>query len=266
MKTSVKYAIINTRSSETGKGENMRIAVVDDEKDYIGEISEICRKFGADNGLDIAVSEFSDGESFLRSLESGGYSVVFMDVYMGRMSGTETACKLRERDRSCVLIFLTSSGEHMPEAFSCHAFEYIRKPFDERRVADVLADALKILPSQEKYIDVYSGKQTVRLPLDGIVCAITDAHYLNIETADGRTIRCRMTVSQFAEQTNDPRFISVNKGITVNADHIVDFDNNCCIADNGARIPMRVRDRVKTEQSVRNYNFEKIRNRRYGGK
>ncbi|MCM1055325.1 MAG: LytTR family DNA-binding domain-containing protein [Bacteroides sp.] len=244
----------------------MRIAAVDDEKIYIDSISEICRKFGADNGLEISVSEFSDGESFLRSLDGSDYSVVFMDVYMGGMSGVDAAHRLRERDRSCVLIFLTSSGEHMPEAFSCHAFEYIQKPFTERRVADVLTDALKILPSSEKYIDVYSERQTVRLPLDKIVCAVTDAHYLNIETADGRTYRCRMTASQFAEQTNDPRFISVNKGITVNADHIVDFDNNCCIADNGARIPIRVRDRVKIEQSLRNYNFDKIRSRRHGVK
>ncbi|MCM1333547.1 MAG: LytTR family DNA-binding domain-containing protein [Bacteroides sp.] len=256
----------------------MRIAVVDDEKSYIDSISEICRKFGADNVLELTVSGFSDGESFLRSLDGGDHSVVFMDVYMGGMSGTDAARRLRERDQSCILIFLTSSGEHMPEAFSCHAFEYIQKPFTERRVADVLADALKILPSQNKYIDVYSDRRTVRLPLDEIVCAITDAHYLNIETTDGRTLRCRMTASQFAEQTNDPRFISVNKGITVNADHIVDFDNNCCIADNGARIPIKVRDRVKIEQSLRDYHFDKIRScqpgsgdgrlpgRRHGGK
>lgn len=243
----------------------MRIAVADDERSYIDSIAEICRKFGADNGLDIAVADFSDAESFLRSLDKNDYSIVFMDVYMDGMNGIDAARSLRERDRGCVLIFLTSSGEHMPEAFSCHAFEYIRKPFTERRIADVLADALKILPSPEKYIDIYSEKRTVRLPLDEIVCAITDAHYLNIETADGRILRCRMTVSQFMERINDPRFISANKGIVVNADHIADFDNSCCIADNGARIPIRVRDRVKIEQSVRNYHFDKIRSRR-GGK
>ena len=57
------------------------------------------------------------------------------------------------------------------------------------------------------------------------------------------------------------RFISVNKGITLNADYIAEFENNCCILSNGSRFPVRIRDRRKTEQAVEDYNFWKIRSR-----
>lgn len=76
-----------------------------------------------------------------------------------------------------------------------------------------------------------------------------------------------MTTGQFLEQVgNDERFILINKGIIVNADYVTDFDNNCCILENGTRLPVRVRDRLVIKQSVRDYNFSKIRKKqRYGG-
>lgn len=60
----------------------MRIALVDDEKVYIDEISVILRKLGTENDIEFEISAFSDGESFLRSLDSNSYSIVFMDIYM----------------------------------------------------------------------------------------------------------------------------------------------------------------------------------------
>ena len=185
---------------------------------------------------------------------------------MNGTDGVAAAKKLREQDSGCILIFLTSCGERMPEAFSCHAFEYILKPFDHKRIKDVLTDTLKLLPSS-KYIDVYSGRKTVRLMLSDISYAVSDAHYLCIGLANGDRLRCRMTASEFAEQTGgDKRFISVNKGITVNAELVTGFENNCCILESGARFPIRVRDRLNIERAVRDYNFGKIRSRqRYGG-
>ncbi len=236
----------------------LKIALIDDEQIYLDEMAKLCREFGEENRFEVEISEYFDGESFLRS--GNEYSVVFMDIYMSGMSGIMTAQKLRTRDSGCILIFLTSSAEHMPEAFSCHAFEYIVKPFSPQRIKDVLYDAMKLIPVTTEYMELYSERQTVRIAFGDIVSAVTDAHYLNVVISDGITIRCRMTMGQFIERVyGDPRFILINKGIIVNADSVTDFDNNCCILENGARLPIRMRDRLKIEQAVRDYNFDKIR-------
>ena len=154
----------------------------------------------------------------------------------------------------------------MPEAFSCHAFEYIIKPFTPERVGNVLRDALALLPKQN-YVEIYSERRTVRVPFENIVSVMSDAHYLDIAIANGTELRSRMTMPQFMEQTNgDARFIPINKGITVNADYIIDFENNCCILENSARLPIRIRDRLKIEQAARDYNFAKIRGVQRSGK
>ncbi len=244
----------------------MKIALVDDEPIYLDKMERLCQDFALQNQCLIETVPFTSGETFLKSLKQDSFPLVFMDIYMSGMDGITTALKMREHDSRCLLVFLTSSKEFMPDAFSCHAFEYITKPFSEKRVAAVLQDALKVLPPALKYIVITSSRKTIPVFLHDIISAVTDAHYINFSLMNGTSLRSRMTMPEFLRLTeNDPRFILVNKGIALNADHILDFENNCCILENGTTFPIRVRNCQKVEQSIQNYHFEKIRShQRYG--
>lgn len=238
----------------------MKIALVDDEQEYLDKMTKLVRDFGTQRCCQLETVPFLSGEAFLEAFEGGGFSAVFMDIYMDGMDGVAAALKMRDIDNKCILVFLTSSTDFMPNAFSCHAFEYITKPFSPQRIFQVLTDILEVLPPLQKYIEVISGRKTVRVFFYEIVSVITDAHYLDIVLTDGETLHCRMTMPEFAELTDrDSRFLPVNKGITVNAEYILEFENNCCIMENGAKFPIRVRDRLKIEQAARDYHFGKIR-------
>ena len=238
----------------------LRIALVDDNKEDLLELGRLCRDFGEKNLCRVETASFSSGESFLKSFREGGFSVVFMDIFMDGINGVATSLRLREEDSACLLVFLTSSREFMPDAFSCHAFEYITKPISPERIFGVLADALKVLPPMQKYMEIPSGRKTARAFFADIMSVVTDAHYLDIQLSDGTVLRSRMTVSEFMERAGgDRRFISVNKGILLNADYIVDFEGSCCVLENGSQFPVRVRNRRNTEQAVQDYHFQKIR-------
>ncbi|MBD5546664.1 MAG: response regulator transcription factor [Lachnospiraceae bacterium] len=240
----------------------MKIALVDDEQKYLDEIAGLVRDFGTQRCCQVETVPFLNGEAFLEAFEGGGFSAVFMDIYMDGIDGIAAALKMRGIDRRCILVFLTSSMDFMPDAFSCHAFEYITKPFSPQRIFQVLTDILEVLPPPQKYIEVISDRKTVRIFLDEIVSVITDAHYLDIALSDGEKLRCRMTMSEFVELTDgDSRFLPVNKGIAVNVEYILEFKDSCCVMENGTRFPIRVRNRLKIEQTARDYNFRKIRER-----
>ncbi len=244
----------------------MNVALVDDDKRYLDEMEVFCREYGRKRDCPMEVFPFFDGKTFLAALADTRFSVVFLDIYMEDTDGIATAKALRETDPGCILIFLTSSREFMPEAFSCHAFDYVSKPVDRDRVEHVLDDARKILPTSHKYIDLVHDRKTRRVLLRDIVFAVTDAHYLEITLADGSVLRPRMTVTEFLQLTqNDSRFILANRGVILNAGHICSFGDGCCVMDNGVKLPLRVKDARRVEQAVMDHNFEMIRRRQSMG-
>lgn len=240
----------------------MKIAFVDDQQECLEEMCRLCYSFGEDAGYPVETFPFCSAEAFFEAFGGCSFDLVFMDIYMEGMDGVAAALEMRRRDSGCLLVFLTSSKDFMPEAFSCHAFEYITKPFSKERIYDVLSDAVKALPQEQKYIELTAGRKTVRIFLDGIASAVTDGHYLDITLTDGGILRCRMTMAEFMEKTDgDARFLLINKGIAANADHILTFEGGCCIMVNGVKYPVRVRDSSKVQQLARDYQFAQIRSR-----
>jgi len=246
----------------------LKIALVDDEQEYLDEMTKLVSDFGTQHCCQMETVPFRSAEAFLKIFGGGSFSsnssfdAVFMDIYMDGMDGVAAAQKIRSMNNRCVLVFLTSSMDFMPDAFSCHAFEYITKPFSSQRIFKVLGDILEMLPPLRKYIKVTNDRKTIPIFLDEISSVITDAHYLDIALSNGKTLHCRMTMPEFVRLTDgDSRFLAINKGIMVNADCILEFEDNCCVLENGAKLPIRVRDHLKIEQAARDYNFRKIRER-----
>lgn len=246
------------------RGDLVRIALVDDDLQCLEQMTALIRDFSRQQNCRIDVDTFQDAESFLSAGGAGTYAGVFMDIYLGNggADGIEAARRLRELDSSCLAVFLTSSEDHMPSAFSCHAFEYIVKPFSEERVFTVLKDMLAVVPEERSFIELHIGRGTVPVLEDDIVSAVSEAHYLRITLEDGREIRPRMTMREFQQLLGgNPRFLLINKGVMVNADNVVKFVDNACVLSNGAWLPVRVRSRQKIEQAVRDYNFARLRSR-----
>lgn len=244
----------------------MRIAIVDNEECCREELAALLQAYGGSQGCRISLAAFPGAEEFLEALRRERFDLVFMDIFMAGMDGVAAAARLWSTDKQCLLVFLTSSEEFRQDAFDVHAFQYLTKPVTPERVAAVLEDALAVLPQEAKYIKVVSGRKTVVLLLQSIACVVTDAHYVDIGLMDGVTVRSRMTIQEFLRRTgDDPRFITINKGIAVNADAVARFEGSCCVLENGARLPVRVRDRAQVEQAVRDYHFINIRSRQRRG-
>lgn len=238
----------------------MRIAIVDDLTAEADKMKKILHRLAAERCMTFDISCFKSGEDFLGALKSGNFDIIFMDIYMDGITGVETAKEMRKADIHCMLIFLTSSTEHMPEAFSCHAFEYIQKPINEQRVIQVMTDALDILPKETQYMEFTSNRQSVRLLYSDFATAVTSDHYLNITDGKGNIYKTRQTLSEFMKPLKkDSRFLQINKGILVNMEYIISIEDNVCILKNGQTLPVRVRDGLKIKDVWCQYGFGQIR-------
>ena len=215
----------------------MKIAIVDDDAQDTDRLATFLAEWSEEHHLDFSVTVFHKSSDFLKAFETARYSLVFMDIYMGPPSGIDTALKLREKDSHTVLIFLTSSLEHMPDAFRCHAFDYLVKPFDLENVPIFYSDIRYVLASFN-YCMVYTKEE----------------------------YRCRMSFSQIQELLeNDSRFLVINRGVLVTLDYVESMDGLICLMKDQRTFPLNTRKHVQLEQALIEHRFrrrkEKLRRR-----
>ena len=74
----------------------MKIALVDDEQKYLNEITKLVCDFCTQCCCQIEIVPFLNGEAFLKAFESGGFSAVFMDIYMDGIDGIAAALRNAE--------------------------------------------------------------------------------------------------------------------------------------------------------------------------
>jgi DNA-binding LytR/AlgR family response regulator len=218
-------------------------------------------EYAAASGTDLSVECFSSPEPFLEGYSPYRYSTIFLDIYMDGMSGLDAAAAIRQVDRSVVIIFLTSSDEHRPEAFRFHAFDYVTKPVERSRVFSVLDD----LFSSHEITDIprfsfISRKVQYSLPISDLVCVQSAAHYLDISDISGNVYSTRMTFSEAAAALSAYGcFLQLMRGVLVNMDHISGFGDYTCSLSTGQSFPINMRRSRELEDTWKNYKFTRIR-------
>lgn len=75
----------------------MQIAIVDDRAEDREELSACLENYMKKHQLDYTLTEFEDGENFLKAASQVNFQLVFMDIYMENMDGIETARRLRQK-------------------------------------------------------------------------------------------------------------------------------------------------------------------------
>ena len=90
----------------------MHFAIVEDYPPHAEHLRGLIQADCAEHGDQADFSLFADGECFLKSFRPGLYTIVFLDIVMGKLSGLDTALKLREIDSKLPIVFITSEQDY----------------------------------------------------------------------------------------------------------------------------------------------------------
>lgn len=243
---------------------SLNIAIVDDIQTEIDFIQTVLGDYAATNQIELIMHCFHSAEELLAGYHPFAYTVIFMDIYMNGMTGMDATEKLRAVDSDVLIVFLTTSEEHMPYAFRFHAYDYIRKPADRERLFALMDDILKCrtVVSNSPKLTFSSNRMSYSIPYPDIVYVRTEANYLWIMDKCGNTYKTRMTFSYIRERLDgDNHFLQLLRGILVNMDYIENFDDGICHLVGGIRLPINVRNAKKIEQTWQNYVFSRIRSK-----
>lgn len=236
----------------------MNVALIEDEELEMKQLKEIILNFEKQTGLSFSIECFWSAEDFINCFEEYKYSIIFADIFMNGMNGVDMAKLIRNKDFRCIIIFITSSNAFMPQAFSCHAFEYIQKPINKDKIHHVLYDIVKFMPNSYKYCEFIYNRKTIKLIFSDIICVTANKHNSDIISTKGDIFSPNIGFSKFIKQLDDQKFLLINRGILVNMDHIISFENNTCYLIGNISLPVKVREHTRIERIWQNYTFHQI--------
>ncbi len=194
----------------------MKILIVDDERAIRNSLKEIL----TDEGYEVDIAE--DGSAALAMVDKERYNVIFCDIKMPGMDGTEVLDKLVADGVDSAIVMISGHGD-IDTAVECikkGAFDFIQKPLDLNRILITIKNASEkttiITENRQLKKKVYGGQQMIgeSEPIQHIrdiitKVAPTDARVLIIgANGSGKELVARSLHEQSAR--NSMPYIEVN--------------------------------------------------------
>jgi DNA-binding LytR/AlgR family response regulator len=214
----------------------LRIAVCDDEifqrLDTINKLKNVLKNIN----FDYEIEEFSSGENLLSS--EGYFDIVFLDIKMDKLSGIDTAKKIRENNSTSKIIFITSFEEYVFESFDVSAFHYLIKPVSEEKILEITDKVLKAFHEEKNnnlYIVITKGRQSVKILLDTIYFFEMQNRIVTIHTTNG-IIQYYDKISNIEKKISSNGFFRCHRSYIVNLKYVMKFDKSTITLDDNIKI------------------------------
>jgi DNA-binding LytR/AlgR family response regulator len=232
----------------------LRVAVCEDTPTE----ARILISFIEESGITTEITHFLCGENLVALFEKGAYDLIFLDVYMGALTGVETAEVIREKDAQVVIVFTTTSDDFTREGYRLNAYKYMLKPIKPEDVVDSLELAsLKRDKAQGATLGIVVDGKPVTLLLSDIIYVESNNRRSVVYTEEGEYATLT-TIDALEKMLPAPRFLRSHRAFIVNLDHVEDVDEDF-IMDNGARAYIRVKDFRKLKHAYDDYLFNNAR-------
>ncbi|MCD8364930.1 MAG: LytTR family DNA-binding domain-containing protein [Clostridiales bacterium] len=239
----------------------MKIAILEDNPEDSETLIRSCELWSAQSGIQITCDSFTSGEDFLLHTDSRLYDLLFLDIYMDRLTGIDIARQVRKTDVTCLLVFATTSREHVWESMSLHPFDYLVKPYEPAKVAQVLSEAARAIPQNDISLELTCGRNKVSVRYNDLISLEADRHHAYVTALNHEPMRCYIDSFSrlWGTLQQDSRFILCNRGIILNMDQIEKMGETEFIMKNGEAYPIRQNNKNDVIQTFLTYQFNRAK-------
>lgn len=178
--------------------------IVDDEPFAQEELAELLLQAG-----DIEIlGQCGNAIEAMQAIAKLKPQLLFLDIQMPRISGMELIAML-DPDNMPRVVFVTAYDEFAVKAFDNHAFDYLLKPLDEKRLSQTL-DKLRrdlrpqslsaIAPQQLQHLPCFSGNRLKVVPVTEVEFVFSDLGGVHVATAREK-VHTQLTLKLLEEKT-----------------------------------------------------------------
>lgn len=199
-------------------------------------IQELVSAWSRSCGNCAAILEFTSAENFLfREEESSTIDILLLDIEMGRLDGVSLAKKIRQKNETMQIVFITGYSDYIAEGYEVSALHYLMKPVSRDKLFSVLNRAAEKLSKNEKLLQLQTGSELVRIPIYQIRYADVTGNYVTIHA--NLDFKVKMPLGELEKELDD-RFHRVGRSAIVNLNCIQRVTRSDIFLNDGSAIPV----------------------------
>lgn len=213
----------------------IRIAVCDDNKDMMNELSRLIVKALSEHfedNNDFSVREFTNAIVMLTEHSANPFDAVFLDIDMPRVTGFDAALHLENEKKKCYIVFVTNHEELVYDSMNYHPFQFIRKVCDtslDESVYNVIRQLMENIEKKKVIFlnDRSNGKLTKAVYIQDIIYIESRLHYLLYHICgNNETIEVRGKMSDCEGAYDEYDFVRIHKGYYINMRYLASYSKS----------------------------------------
>lgn len=221
-----------------------KVAVVDDEPQIPERITDLLEKYSSacKEEIKFDADTYFNGDGLLQN-NPNSYEIIFLDINMPGTNGLRVAKKIRERNKTAIIVFCTNYAQYAINGYEVNALGYILKPIEEvcfNRTLDRALKALKLSQSRRIRIKTLHGVEIT--PVSDVVYLEIQIHnlYYYVLKEDGglKNFRTRGSMQEMVDSLGELGFARCSACYLVNLRYVIAVVNGQVKLHGGIALPI----------------------------
>ena len=218
--------------------DTVKIAVCDDEKNIRSYLVSLIKK----QARECSITEYASADVYLS--DGKEYDLIFLDIEMdgsgAGLDGMGLARHIRgmEAQKQPIIIFVTGYEKYVYDAFDVGAFQYLVKPVDEHKFAEVFDRAVGQIVSEteqrKKKLVIQYGGEGKTIPFNDIYYMESRNHNIVLYLKSGN-IEYYAKIGDLEEELAG-QFYRIHRGYLINLFHVEGYDRTEVRMANGDKL------------------------------
>lgn len=170
------------------------------------------------------------------------FDLLFLDIVFvsEKDNGVELGNYLREtlENEYSQIVYVSGKEGYAMRLFDSRPLNFLIKPLDEKKVANVLDKVIRIQNVGKKLFTWFSSSKEYRIELRKILYFRSEGRKIRIVCSDGEEYFFYGKISAICRELHDSQFFSPHKSYVVNYYAVEQWHRNELVMTNGDRIPI----------------------------
>lgn len=233
----------------------MRIAVCDDDPNDRQSLLRLIAEYLDMHNYHIGIDEFDSGEAFLES-DVEKYDLAVLDIFMGELTGIQTARRLTEEHPKLQIIFCSTSNAYAAESYDVAALRYFIKPISREKLYATL-DRFFHVHTSLRTLTYKQNRMDESIYISEILWVEADGHKSILHTRKGDIVT-RTPFSQICVELKDADFIRPIRYALVSLEAVVTIPTDELSLVDGSTIPISRDLRVDMKKAFMDYKMRAL--------